>query len=343
MADYYNYRRAVTAQKRRRRAVLALVAVLAVLCAISGYFWFSKSEPVQADHEEFATAVPVEATASPEQALTATAEAATSETAEQPYMPQRLLPAVDNAQWDHSGAVEQTIDLEYLNTDHRMVAVPTQGRVSHSYFDTVTFAGDSIASGLGIYDTGYKNAKYATYTGASVQVFVNNTSVTNAVTKVQETPMETIVASQPDYVYILLGTNNLVNQGGEESFIAYYERLIQQLRERLNPGVIIYLQAIPGVQENVIQTRPGLDNARIAVVNDLLANMALRTGCYFVNIREALSNPDGTMRDEYDANYDGIHFNPEGYRAWANYLATHTVWNRRSVYEGENPLYILGS
>ena len=200
-----------------------------------------------------------------------------------------------------------------------------------------------VASGLGIYDTGYHNAHYATYVSAGVQTFVNNVSVKNAVTGANETPMETIAASQPDYLYILVGTNNLVVQGSEDSFIAYYERLIDMLREQLNPGVTIYIQSIPGVQEDVVASKPGLDNTRIAAVNDLLANMALRKGCYYINIREALTNPaDGSQIDDY-ATKDGVHFNAAGYHAWAEYLATHTVWNRRSVYSGENPYYIYGT
>ena len=190
---------------------------------------------------------------------------------------------------------------------------------------------------------GYPNAHYATYIGAGVNSFVNNTTMKNAVTNIEETPMETIVASQPDYVYILVGTNNLVTQGNEESFLAFYERLIDMLREQLNPGVIFYIQAIPGVQETVVQSKPGLDNARIATVNDLLANLALRKGCYFVNIREVLTNPaDGSQIDDYQTS-DGVHFTPSGYRAWAEYLATHTVWNRRSLYSGQNPYYIYGA
>ena len=217
------------------------------------------------------------------------------------------------------------------------------GTVTTNYFDTVTFVGDSIASGLGIYQTGLPNAKFATYTSAGVNSFVNNVTMKNAVTGVQETPMETIVATQPDYVYILVGTNNLVTQGGEDSFLAYYERLIDMLREQLNPGVIIYIQAIPGVQETVVQTKPGLENGRIFTVNDLLANLALRKGCYFVNIREVLTNPsDGSQIDDYQVT-DGVHFNAAGYRVWAEYLATHTVWNRRSQYSGQNPYYIYGA
>ena len=333
MADFYTYRNEVTGKRRRRKIFLALIVVLALLCAAVGLFWFGRGE----------TAAAQAATPAPTQEPTAAPTETPAPAQETAAEPQRILPNVDTAAWDKSEAVPATIDTEYLNTDHRMVAVPMLGTVTNSDFDTVTFAGDSIASGLGIYDTGYHNAHYATYVSAGVQTFVNNVSVKNAVTGATETPMETIAASQPDYLYILVGTNNLVVQGSEESFIAYYERLIDMLREQLNPGVIIYIQAIPGVQEDVVDSKPGLDNTRIATANDLLANMALRKGCYYINIREALTNPaDGSQIDDY-ATKDGVHFNAAGYRAWAEYLATHTVWNRRSVYSGENPYYIYGA
>ena len=43
----------------------------------------------------------------------------------------------------------------------------------------------------------------------------------------------------------------------------------------------------PRRQEWVKDSKPGLQNDRIKLVNNLLANMALRKGCYFVNIAEA--------------------------------------------------------
>lgn len=337
MADFYTYRSEVAGRRRKRRMFLVLIVILALVCAGAGFFWFSRGGMPNAEPA---------ATATPEQAEEAAATPAPAAPTEEPTAiaePQRIVQSVDTAAWDKSEPVAATIDTEYLNTDHRMVAVPMLGTVTKDYFNTVTFAGDSIASGLGIYSTGYDNAHYATYVSAGVQTFVNNVSVKNAVTGATETPMETIAASQPDYLYILVGTNNLVVQGSEDSFIAYYERLIDMLREQLNPGVVIYIQAIPGVQETVVETKPGLDNTRIATVNDLLANMALRKGCYYLNIREALTNPaDGSQIDDY-ATKDGVHFNAEGYHVWAQYLATHTVWNRRSVYSGENPYYIYGA
>lgn len=335
MADFYTYRNEFSRRRRKRRVVLVLLVILALVCAAVGWYWQQKdAEPQPAPQVE---ATPTAATATPEVAVTPEPTPATGKA------PERIVQAVDTAVWDTSTPVAQTIDTEYLNTDHRMIGVPMLGTVTNDYFNTVTFVGDSIASGLGIYQTGLPNAKYATYTSAGVNSFVNNVTMKNAVTGVQETPMEAIVATQPDYVYILVGTNNLVTQGGEESFLAYYERLIDMLREQLNPGVIFYIQAIPGVQETVVQSKPGLDNARIATVNDLLANLALRKGCYFVNIREVLTNPaDGSQIDDYQVT-DGVHFNAAGYRVWAEYLATHTVWNRRSQYSGQNPYYIYGA
>lgn len=333
MADFYTYRNEYAKRRRKRRAVVVVLVLLAAVCIAAGLYWHGGgSLPWQ---DPAPTAVP---TQTPESAATPSPMPSPAAGEE----PQRIVPAVDTAAWNTSTPVAQTIDTEYLNTDHRMIGVPMLGTVTSQYFDTVTFVGDSIASGLGIYETGYPNAHYATYISAGVNSFVNNASMKNAVTGVEETPMEAIVASQPDYVYILVGTNNLVTQGNEDNFLAYYERMIDMLREQLHPGVIFYIQAIPGVQETVIESKPGLDNARIYTVNDLLANLALRKGCYFVNIREVLTYPsDGSQIDEYET--DGVHFTASGYRAWAEYLATHTVWNRRSLYSGQNPYYIYGA
>ena len=346
MADFYTYRNKVASRRRKRRMMIVLVIVLTVVLAAAGWYNFHPADKQQGEPtppKSSSEALP-ESTAEPSPTPEATPQPTPTPTAAPASAePRRILPAVDTTVWDTSAPVSQTIDDGYFSTDHRMAAVPMLGTVTKDYFNTVTFVGDSIASGLGIYATGYQNAKYATYISAGVDTFVNNVKVKNAVTNEQETPIEAIAASQPDYVYLLVGTNNLVRQGGEENFIAYYERLIDILRENLDPGVIYYIQSIPAVQEDVVDTKPGLDNARIATVNDMLANMALRKGCYFVNIGETLNSlTDGSQKDEYET-ADGVHFNPSGYRAWADYLASHTIWNRRSIYAGQNPYYIYGT
>ena len=332
MSDYYNYRNKIERERRRRRAVIALLCVLVLLCAAVGLYWFSRRRQPE---EQTPAAVPAAAT--PEQA---TPEQATPAPTAAPA-PQRILPAIENAVWDSSQPVEQTIDFEYLNTDSRMVGLPALGRVTRSHFDTVTFLGDSITEGMECYATGYQNAHVLAYRGAGPDSAVNNATIEDKIRKVSEPVFDALVATQPDAIYILFGTNTMVAQNNEDKFIAYYERLIDMIHESM-PGVSIYVQSIPGVQEWVRDTKPGLDNDRLRVVNNLLANMTLRKGCYFVNIAEVLNGPDGSQIDEYAVQY-GIHLQPSAYTAWCDYLATHTAWDRRNRYEGENPLYILGT
>ena len=342
MADYYYYRRKVENQKRRRRAVVALLAVVVLLCAAAGYLYFrsdqAPEEPIAAPAATPSPA-PEFSPATAEHAA-ASAETATAENAA-PFTPQRLLPAIEASAWDHSDAVEQTIDFEYTGTDARMVGLPALGRVSREHFNTVTFLGDSITEGLAIYDTGLPNAHVRGYRSTGPQIIVNNTVVRDEVRGVEEAALDAVVATQPDFLYVLFGTNTLTVQGNEESFLAYYEQMIRILQEKL-PGVPIYMQSIPGVQETVVEQTPGLDNARIKTVNNMLANLALRTGCYFLNIQEALCTQAGDQIDAYSA-ADGIHFNPTWYGVWVEYLSTHTAWDHRNKYEGVDPWYILGS
>lgn len=330
MSDFYTYRREVTGKRRRRQAAVILLAALALFALGFGLYRLGAGGGGEAQ----ATPSPTPSS-TPEPTPEGTPEPAVGAD------PQRILPAVENAAWDTAVPVEATIDLEYLNTDSRMIALPELGTAAGSYFDTVTFVGDSITSGMGIYATGLPNAHFCAYIGAGPNSIVNNVSMKNAVTGVTETPLEAIAASQPDYVYLMFGTNSMVSQGNEESFIAYYGRMIDMLRELLNPGVVYYIQAIPGVQEWVRDSKPGLDNARIETVNNMLANLALQKDCYFINVTEVLNQADGSQVDEYQTK-DGIHFQPSGYRAWAEYLATHTAWNARTVYNGQNPYKIFG-
>ena len=141
MSDFYTYRNKVTGKKRKRGLMLVLVLVLAAACAGVGWFWMqhdtlpmpeASAQPIAAESTEG------ESTAETPAPVQAAATGAG---------PARIVQNVDTAVWDTSTAVAQTIDTEYLNTDHRMVAVPMLGTVALSYFDTVTFAGDSIASG----------------------------------------------------------------------------------------------------------------------------------------------------------------------------------------------------
>ena len=77
-------------------------------------------------------------------------------------------------------------------------------------------------------------------------------------------------------------------------------------------------------------------------MNDQLAVLAAKWDVYFLNIQEALMDESGQLRSEYLGTYDCVHLSPEGYRAWEEYLMTHTVYNPRNLYEAGTSYYIEG-
>lgn len=245
---------------------------------------------------------------------------------------------VDKSAWNTGTPVAQTLDANHYSPDWRMNALPATPAVDLSYFNTATFVGDSLTQGLELYSTGLPNAHYCAYKSIGPNAIVNKMTLTRA-NGAQEVALDALVASQPDYVYMLLGTNSLVSQGNDDSFIAYYSAMIDMFQEALPEGVIYYVQAIPAVAADVVKTKPGLNNARIQQINCRLAQLAMEKGCYFIDLQEALTGPDGNQIAEYAAK-DGIHYNPDGYQAWVNYLCTHTAYNKRNPYVGGNPYYI---
>ena len=272
-------------------------------------------------------------TTAPESAP-AQSEPAQSEAQQQPSPAE----SVNKSAWNVGTPVAQTLDAAHYSPDWRMNALPAVPAVELSYFDTATFVGDSLTQGLELYSTGLPNAHYCAYKSIGPNAIVNKMTLTRA-NGAQEVALDALVASQPDYVYMLLGTNSLVSVGNDDSFIAYYSAMIDMFKEALPEGVIYYVQAIPAVAADVVRTKPGLDNARIQQINCRLAQLAMEKGCYFIDLQEALTGPDGNQIAEYAAR-DGIHYNAQGYQAWVDYLRTHTAYNKRNPYVGGNPYKI---
>ncbi len=216
--------------------------------------------------------------------------------------------------------------------DFRLAGLEENGVIDLSYFDTVTFLGDSITQGFEIYDTDIVGvgAEFCAYKSIGPQAVVNLSTVTD-VFGTQEIALDAIVASEPEQVYILLGTNTLVSNSDYSSFLAYYGMIIDMIYERL-PDVTIYVQSITPVRPNVVSTTPGLYTSRLMEINDALAALALSKDCYFVNLWEALADENGDLIESYDAG-DGIHLNATGYRAWLSYLRTHTAYTPEASYE----------
>ncbi len=237
---------------------------------------------------------------------------------------------ISKESWDFIGPVQQDVlQMSLVAPDYRMIALPANGRVDMSYFDDVTFVGDSITQGMEYYKT-IPNASYCAYKGIGPKQIYDGTIQTHH-NGDQDVPMEFLRASNPKKVYVLMGTNTMVTFD-DDTLLLYYDEMLAQIMQNL-PGVQIYVQSItpviPGVDSR-------MSNERIAGLNDRLAKMAWEKGLYFVNLQEALADENGGLRTEYGAASDGYHMTGQGTRAWLEYLITHTA------YHPDNP-YLEGS
>ncbi len=337
MADYQEFRRKVQMRRRKKKLLVATAAAAAVLVVI-GAVWIVK--------DSFAPPVAESAAASEPAASSAASQPAGADSSAAPVQDAAsfTLTANADANWNSSTYGVRVLNEGILGQDDgttamdfRLAAQPACGVADLSYFDNVTFVGDSITQGLQLYDEGLSNAHYCAYKGIGPNSIVNGATVKDVHGAVQ-VPMDALVASQPNEVYILLGTNVLVSAGSYDSFLAYYGQLVDMIQAAL-PGVPIYIQSITPVRPEVCRTKPGLENGRLRQINDAVAAMALTKGCHFIDLWEALADDEGNLNADY-AQPDGIHLKPTGYQAWVSYLQTHTQYTPGVVYAAGTSYYI---
>ncbi len=203
------------------------------------------------------------------------------------------------------------------------IQLKERGQVSLDYFSDAAFVGDSLTEGFTEYSINLSGALVCGYVGIGPDAIVNRTTVTHP-ERGAEVVLDTLAAKQPKKVYVLLGTNTLVNTGADDSFLAYYSQMLDDLRTTLGESTIIYVQSIPPVRPEIAAEKPGLESSHLQQINEKLAEMAAEKGCCFLNLWDAMADTDGNLNADYAAT-DGIHFTAgSGYTAWVNYLRSHT-------------------
>lgn len=226
--------------------------------------------------------------------------------------------------WNTAVPLERTLPSDLSDGDARMIAVPENGRLSTEYFRTALFIGDSLSQGFALYAPTRGVATVCAYKSTSPnQVLQNYVGQRPDGSKIEM--WDDIKLQNPSNIYILYGTNALIAQS-DEAFLKYYGDLLDLLRERF-PDVPIYVQSITPTTAAQGVKQPPLENGHIRQVNEAIARMASEKGMYYLNAQEALTDEEGNLRADYTGTVDGIHMNPTGYAAWADYLLTHTVYS----------------
>ncbi len=244
--------------------------------------------------------------------------------------------------WGSVGPVQQTEDTGYTYTamPAAPAALPEFGRVDTTWFADAAFLGDSLTAGFceSEYDIDVGGALICGYEGVSPNTIVNRTTAKNP-DRGEEVAMDVLAAAQPAKLYILIGTNALVQTGNDESFLNYYGRMLDELRTAL-PNTALYVQSIlTATQETVNDDAPGLAPDRLATINAAIQGLCAERGCYFLDLNAEFSDDSGYLLTDY-AQPDGVHLTVSGYNKWVSYLCTHVPYNKNNPYQAGSTYYL---
>ena len=254
MADYQEYRRRVLHRRWRRRFMAAGLLLLLIMLGAIGLLW------KRLHREQRPSGVVQNAILQPV-------------TQDNTWNTVGYAPARQLSIQTRSGGSGTALDF-------RMAALPENTAVEKSWFNDVTFVGDSLTQGMQLYDEGLPNAMFCAYKGVGPNVIVNGATCRRADGET-EVPLEALTAQQPRAIYVLLGTNVLGRDTDYTSFLTYYRLMLDMLAQTI-PNAKIYVQSITPVRPEVSskENHEGLNKERLCRINDELAAIALDKGCY---------------------------------------------------------------
>lgn len=244
--------------------------------------------------------------------------------------------------WGTVGPQRQTADTGYTYTalPAKPAALPEFGRVDTSWFADAAFLGDSLTAGFcaNEYNIDVGGALICGYEGISPNTVVNRTTVTSP-DRGEEVPLDVLAAAQPAKLYILIGTNALVQPGNDDSFLAYYGKMLDDLRTAL-PDTTFYVQSVlTATQEKVSDSLPGLAPDRLAAINAAIQQLCAERGCYYLDLNAEFADDAGYLQTDF-SQPDGVHLTVSGYSKWVSYLCTHVPYNKNNPYQAGSTYYL---
>lgn len=175
-----------------------------------------------------------------------------------------------------------------------------------SHFDTSVVLGDSISEGLVLFN------------------LLKPSSVVGNLGKSAESAIEDIpklVALAPQNIFIELGLNDLSHPNRDlNNFIKIYEQLIDSIKFSL-PKAKIYICSIFPVTDELSGERP--EFIQIPEYNTALAEIAKRKSVDYIDTY-SFGKQNELLHDG-----DGIHYYPEFYPLWLDYLIKNSTLSKQ--------------
>lgn len=196
-------------------------------------------------------------------------------------------------------------------------ALAARERVDDSFFADAAFFGNSLMEGLG----GYGGLESGSFFGHARTALYNMDTEKSTVLDGGGTGTlyEAMTQRQYGKIYVLLGINEI---GWEADFFADRFGMFLERLQRDEPEAEIYIMSLSPVTSEVSGTHEYFNMDRVRAYNGALLALAEETGCWYLDLCQALAGEDGYLPPE-SAAADGIHLTQDAYLILADYLRTH--------------------
>lgn len=198
-------------------------------------------------------------------------------------------------------ALRQSLTLTYPGPD-----VPEQPEADDTFFTNSAILGNSLVDGLRAY-SGLKTLNF--FCGTSMSV--------DSVRGRDAGYVQSLCSGNFDRIYIELGINEISYP--TNTFISKYTELLNKIIAAQPQAEIYIISVLPVTKA---KSAGGVYTmTRVNACNEALYNLAAEKNCRYLDVCSALIGDDGYLPS--GSTWDGIHFQPSGYKAWENYMRTH--------------------
>lgn len=182
-----------------------------------------------------------------------------------------------------------------------------------SFFENDLFIGDSISTGLYLYNkVGMKNVA-ATVGFTPYKAYNDDIDLPDGTTG---TALSYAKKMQPTRIFIMLGSNGLASASAMEGS---YETLIDKLSSACPNSAIYCISVSPVTADSTGAAHGGITNDMVTSFNAFIKAMCTDKGIRYLDFYSQIIDENGYFMEEY-AEADGLHFMGITYDRMLNFL-----------------------
>lgn len=124
--------------------------------------------------------------------------------------------------------------------------------------------------------------------------------------------LDTVTASKPDKIFLMIGINDIRQGIDSEETLSNYGQIVDSLQKTL-PDSDIYIQSILPVN-----SKTGIDNRSVLSLNQSIKELAESYGLTYIDIYSDMADENNDLPAAYSV--DGVHMTGDGYQIWLRRL-----------------------